>query len=278
MIEFVKMLVDTAGKLLPVSDILKQRRADEVAGIGLRLFDLYTDVIRVSQNGYHILSSLKYAVERHNYYYEQNSNDPNKPIEAVNQLKGDLHRQKSALKSLIESFNKLHPLAEIAEASADSSAYHKVDRMINQKLAIIVYMEDALLWLSVEVSKTARLTGEQVQALVQSRSTHEEMRHEQEKLAWLQQFGEAVTFEREIFLALSDGDLLEKIPWDVKINKIAEIYIESGVGHRRLDSLVDCAGEFRANVQKNFKLEDVMIAAERRLKKERDRRGFRWAI
>jgi hypothetical protein len=59
---------------------------------------------------------------------------------------------------------------------------------------------------------------------------------------------------------------IETIPWSEKVNRLADFYIESGLARTRLDTLVESATQFRTAFQKSFKMEDVLLAYERRIK------------
>jgi hypothetical protein len=101
MIEFLKILIDAIGKLIPVSDIIHQRRQDELAIIGLDLFDLYNSTLEVVSGGFRILNSLGDAVNVHDDYYliAQKYRDTyrEKAIAAVGSLSVNLTKQTTNL-------------------------------------------------------------------------------------------------------------------------------------------------------------------------------------
>jgi hypothetical protein len=72
---------------------------------------------------------------------------------------------------------------------------------------------------------------------------------------------------QKVFTSIFEGALrIDGIPWDAKVNKIAELYISSGYGKPLLDELADSATKFRLNFQKSFKVENVLLAAEDRIR------------
>jgi hypothetical protein len=255
MLELIRTALESLTKLIPVSDLLKQRRADKVAEIGVTLFDLYGDVIRISKAGNNILDALSCAVQDHKYYYESGS--PENAIYAVDELCLRLNEQSASIDKLIETFSSFTLLIDIAEANAESSTFLQLREMLDSKYIYIVACEDLLrearglgvTWLLMEISGTDTISrNELIEELKKSNATVENP-------------------EAMMFIALCEKRMqIDTIPWLPKVNELAEFYVNSGLGRARLDDLVDCAARFRTAFQKVFKLEDVLLAAERRLK------------
>jgi hypothetical protein len=100
---------------------LKRRRSNRIADIGLSLFDLYSNTLRIADNGYAIINALTCDVSRHKYYYESGVSESS--IRAVDSFADALGRRVQEAKAVFKSFNNLRPLVDIAEASATQAAH-----------------------------------------------------------------------------------------------------------------------------------------------------------
>jgi hypothetical protein len=80
------------------------------------------------------------------------------------------------------------------------------------------------------------------------------------------------TPEGLVIAAINSRSLaIDTVPWNEKLNKIAKLYITSGRGEEKLKQLTDTATQFRINFQKGFKLDDLLLASEKRLRAHRVR-------
>jgi hypothetical protein len=268
-IELIKAGIEAATKIIPVSDILKQRRADRVADVGLRLFDLYHDTIQVSQNGFEIIRRVADVVHGNKEYYRAkqfyDERKPNAHARRADDLKVALIAQYYALHSLLITYESLANVAEIAESSSDQTYFFPLYKLLTSKAALMRGLEEidlssdeplgsAGLWLSYELG-----------AAEPDQSSNTAAKNAALSLL-MGRFHELEVPEFEILMALFERKVrITTIPWDETVNKLAEYYIESGLAKKRLDDLVEAASKFRAAFQKSFKIEDVLLAFEKRL-------------
>ena len=231
MFEIAKIFIDTAAKVIPVAELMKRRREEELADLGLALFDFYRAVLDVAERGHPILGMLKYAAERHEYFYESGSADSS--IRAGQGLLRLMAAQAESLDRVIASMRQLTSFADVAEAGAEQPVFQKLaDKMPMKRFLLghVVGTEGAL-------ELAAALAERKIDAM-----------RDPEALIC------------QVLTQLAPGQL----PWDQKLNDVALVYVNSGLGARRLDELVDAVTLFRRNFQSVFELGDVLRLAEKR--------------
>lgn len=253
MLDVIKLVVESVIKLIPAADLLKTRRADQVAEIGLRLFDFYGATITVADNGNKILERLDLLVRAHREREKTGLHSSTKSH--GDGLTRALTAQSKSVDDLIRSFKSLQPIAEIVDRGPQDTFLELAHALSGKRMILSVAQSSFTtspsgqwgpraegfgpLWLFSEITAPGDFT-----------------------------FGGNQSPEEQILTVLQRGKLaIDKIPWDPGITEIAELYLDSGIAARRLNELVDLATSLRTSFQSSFDLRDVLLARERQLKR-----------
>jgi hypothetical protein len=245
-IEILKVVLENVTKLIPVGDLLKQRRSDSVAAVGLELFELYNNVISVAQNGSRVLDVMDYAVARHRYYFQTGSDAG---VERAEQrLASVMEEQSLRLTNLLSRYVKMRTAISISTSSSSTSKQKRLEDLLKEKRNLLALMSGS----GSALLNPGILFHSELNLYKLSNAAEEDI----------------IDQEAEDLVRSIQETYTQQLPWSPEVNALLEEYLTSGFGEKRLNQLVDAAGEFRTAFQTAFKLEDVLLANERRLRRQ----------
>ncbi|MBI3704945.1 MAG: hypothetical protein HY244_14125 [Rhizobiales bacterium] len=265
MLDVIKAILD-ALKLVPLSEISSRHREEKVAVIGLQLFDLYSNAVQIAENGTRIIEGLDYLVRRHKYFFESNASDST--IKAAFRLRPLLERQLRCVRDFLSLAGRLNEFANIVDQSSDRQfdTMHKAivektlwlwlldmeeDIKIDFKVGHVV-MGRPFGYISAELDQWIHLHNSNPNRIADSEDVFVEIN-----------YSDIYPSVAKILNSIRAG-VTNAVPWDRDTNSLIEGYLASGVPKRRLEMIGDAARSFKDSIQKNFKLDEILLAAEKR--------------
>jgi hypothetical protein len=268
MLDIIKAILDTL-KLVPFSDMATRHREERVAAIGLRLLDLYNLAVRIIENGHKIIESLDNLVRRHRYFYESGVSDST--VKAAFRMRPLLARQMRCIRDFLLLAGGLEEFANIVDKPSDQN-FRRMQQMAWRKMLMYGFLDNEENDFRIDFNNAFVFMGRPFEYVSDELNRWTEFfgkpnfepDHDEAVFAEINDF---YAYLSALYETLGNGSA-NKIPWDQDTNNIMAQYIESGIPKRRLDIMAEAAASFKEDIQTHFKIDELLLAAERRAKRQ----------